>query len=165
VENNILYVANLTALEEWYTHIRKPFLGAQPFGLLLYDGVMEQLSAAKKERLQKLKTMAQKAGSPSLKQLKSKPIGEKQALHKHMKDIEDVLCEKIQDDTIGRAHEEFLQDFRQFGGNDPKPYIETIQKLPPKVSAKGVGWLQSIIDYYCQRISTVIPSLKLFRTF
>ncbi|HBJ75812.1 MAG TPA: UDP-N-acetylglucosamine pyrophosphorylase, partial [Syntrophaceae bacterium] len=61
VKNNILYLANLTALEMWYTHIRKPFLEAQPFGLLLYAGVLEQLAAGKKERLKRLKAMAQKA--------------------------------------------------------------------------------------------------------
>jgi len=160
VKNNILYLANLTALEAWYTHIRKPYLEAQPFGLLLYTGVMEQLSSAKKERLQRLKIMAQKIVYPSRKQLKLESISERQALYKHMEDIENVLCEKIQDDKTERGRKAFLLDFMQFDGNDRRPYIETIQKLPPDVSAKGVKWLQSIVDYYCQRISTVIPSLK-----
>ena len=61
VENNILYLANLKALEAWYTHVRKPFLEAQQFGSLIYAGAMDQLSAAKKERLKRLKTMAEKA--------------------------------------------------------------------------------------------------------
>ena len=148
VKNNILYLANLTALEEWYTHVRKPYLEAQPFGPLLYAGVMEQLSAAKKERLQRLKIMAQKAVSPSPKQLKLESISERQAFSKHMEDIENVLCEKIQDDKIEKARKAFLLDFMQFGVNDRRPYIETIQKLPPDISAKGVKWLQSIVDYY-----------------
>ncbi len=44
VENNILYLANLKALEFWYTGVRKHFLEAQEFGSLLYSGAMEQLS-------------------------------------------------------------------------------------------------------------------------
>jgi hypothetical protein len=59
-----------------------------------------------------------------------------------------VLCEKIQDDKIEKARKAFLLDFMQFGVNDRRPYIETIQKLPPDISAKGVKWLQSIVDYY-----------------
>ena len=112
LENNILYLANLKALEAWYTHVRKPFFEAQEFGSLIYDGAMEQLSLAGKERLQRLKIMAQKAVSPSLKQLKSEAISEKQALYEHMEDIEDVLCEKIQDDITEKAQEVFLQELQ-----------------------------------------------------
>ncbi|MCK7466862.1 MAG: hypothetical protein MZU91_01075 [Desulfosudis oleivorans] len=32
MENNILYLANLKALEAWYTHVRKHFFEAQEFG-------------------------------------------------------------------------------------------------------------------------------------
>jgi len=74
LENNILYLANLKALETWYTKIRKPFFEAQEFGTLMYNGAMEQLSLAAKERLKRLKTMAQKAVPPSLRQPKSEPI-------------------------------------------------------------------------------------------
>jgi len=81
-----------------------------------------------------------------------------------MEDIEGVLCEKIQDDIVAKAQEVFLRDFLQSAGKKPGPYIETIQKLPPDVSAKGVQWLQGIVDYYCQRISTVLSSSRLFKT-
>lgn len=165
LENNILYLANLKALEAWYTHVRKLFFKTQEFGLFIYGGAMEILSLAVKERLKRLKVMAEKAVSSSLKQLESEPISEKQALYEHMEDIEGVLCEKIQDDVIEEAREGFLRDFMQHGGNSPMPYIEAIGKIPPDISAKGVKWLQGIVDYYCQRISTVLSSTSLFRTF
>ena len=156
VENNILYMANLRALEAWYLQVRKPFFEAREFGSLIYNGAMNQLSLAGKERLKRIKTMAQKAASPSLKQLKSESISEKQALYEHVDDIEGILSEKIQDDATHKAQEAFLRAFAQSGGNDPVSYIEIIQQLPPDISAKGVKWLQSIVDYYCQRISTVL---------
>jgi bifunctional UDP-N-acetylglucosamine pyrophosphorylase/glucosamine-1-phosphate N-acetyltransferase len=165
LENNILYLANLKALEAWYTHVRKLFFKTQEFGLFIYGGAMEILSLAVKERLKRLKVMAEKAVSSSLKQLESEPISEKQALYEHMEDIEGVLCEKIQDDVIEEAREGFLRDFMQSGGNSTMPYIEAIGKIPPDISAKGVKWLQGIVDYYCQRISTVLSSSSLFRTF
>ena len=164
VENNILYLANLKALEGWYAQVRKPFFDAQEFGSFIYGGAMDVLSLAVKERLKRLRTMAQKAVSPSLNPLKAESISEKQVLHAHMGDIEGVLCGQIQDDLIQSVQEAFLQDFLESCGNEPGPYIETIQKLPPDVSAKGVQWLQAIVDYYCQRISSVLSSIRLFRT-
>lgn len=164
VENNILYMANLRALEAWYTQVRKPFFENQEFGVLIHNGAIELLALAGNERLKRLKIMAQKAASQASKQQNSESFTEKQALYEHLEDIEEILREKTQDDTTNRALESFLGDFPQSGGNNPGPYIETIQKLPPDVSAKGVQWLQSIVDYYCQRISTVLSSIRLFKT-
>jgi bifunctional UDP-N-acetylglucosamine pyrophosphorylase/glucosamine-1-phosphate N-acetyltransferase len=165
VGNNILYMANLRALEVWYAQVRKPFFETQEFGSLIYNGAMDQLSLAGKERLKRFRAMAQKTVSPSLNQQNTESISEKQALYDHMGDIEDVLCEQIQDDLIQSAQEAFLRDFLKFCENDSKPYIETIQKLSPDVSAKGVKWLQGIVDYYCQRAASMLSFLRLFKTF
>jgi len=163
LENNILYLANLKALEAWYTQVRKPFFEAQEFGSLIYDGAIEQLSLARKERIKRLKIMAEKAAAPSRNQPKPDAIGEKQALYQNMEAMEAVLSDKIRSDTTERAREVFLQGFLQGGGNDPRPYLETIRELQPDVSAKGVKWLQSIVDYYCQKTASVLSSLRLFK--
>lgn len=164
LENNILYLANIKALELWYTHVRKQFMETLEFGSLIYNGAMDQLSLAGQERLKRLKTMVEKVSLHSLEEPNSELTRAKQALYEHMEDVEGVLCEKIQDDITEIFQEAFLRDFRQSAGNDTGPYIETIQKLPPDVSAKGVKWLQGIVDYYCQKISTVLSSICLFGT-
>jgi bifunctional UDP-N-acetylglucosamine pyrophosphorylase / glucosamine-1-phosphate N-acetyltransferase len=164
LENNILYLANLKALEAWYTHVRKPFFETQEFGLFIYNGAMEVLLLAGKERLKRLKIMAEKAAVTPSAQAKSAPIGGKQALHEHMEDVAGILREKIKDDVIQRDKEVFLRCLGQSKGNDAMPYIEAIRKLPPDISTKGIKWLQSIVDYYCQRISRVLSSMGLFRT-
>jgi len=61
VGNNILYLANLVALEQWYMHVRQPFFNKQEFGDLVYAGAMDKLSSAKKERIKRLQAMADKA--------------------------------------------------------------------------------------------------------
>lgn len=164
LENNILYLANIKALEAWYINVRKPFFEAQKFGSLIYAGAMDQLILAQKERLKRLKTMAQKAVAQSPQKLKSKAISERQKLHEQMGNIEYILGNKVNDTQIKKSKDIFFRDFEQSGVKYRRPYIETIKKLPPDVSANGIKWLQSIVNYYCQRISTVIPSLKLFRT-
>lgn len=165
LENNILYLANIKALESWYSNIRKPFFEAQKFGSLIYAGAMDKFILAREERLKRLKQMAQKAVTHSLHKLKSDAINEKQEFHKQMVNIEVIMSEEINCNATLKARKTFLRDFEKSGVDYRKPYIENIQKLPPDVSAKGVKWLQGIVDYYCQRISTVIPSLKLFGTF
>lgn len=165
LENNILYVANLRALEAWYTHVRKSFFDAREFGSFLYTGAMDVLSAARKERLKRLKMMTEKTAFVSQQKLKPESIRERLAVHEHLGDIEQILSEDIHDDLVEKARETFLQSLSQTSGNHREAYIETIQKLPQDVSAKGVQWLQGIVDYYCQRIATVISSISLFKTF
>ncbi|NTW77796.1 MAG: UDP-N-acetylglucosamine pyrophosphorylase [Syntrophaceae bacterium] len=164
LENNILYLANLKALEAWYTHVRKQFFEAREFGLLIYNGVMENLALALKERLKRLKTMAEKAVSGLPEPVQSEPVDEKQTLYEHLDDIEGVFFEKIQDDVVHQNQELFLRCFAQSKGNGAMSYIEAIRQLPPDISAKGVKWLQTIVDYYCQRISTMLSSASLFKT-
>lgn len=164
LENNILYLANIKALETWYNNIRKPFFNTQAFGSFIYAGAMDQLNSAREERLKRLKTMTQKAVAPSSQKPKPAVIKQRQAIFENMGNIEDIIGRKNNDTKLNKAAEIFLRDFEQFCKKNRNPYIETIQKLPLSISAKGSRWLQKIVNYYCQSISTVIPSLKLFRT-
>jgi UDP-N-acetylglucosamine/UDP-N-acetylgalactosamine diphosphorylase len=164
LENNILYLANIKALEAWYTNARKPFFEIQEFGSLIYAGALEQFASARRERIKRLKEMAQKAVDLSPQNLKPTALKKRQVLLETMGNIEDIISKKINDTKMNKTEEVFLRNFEQFCGKDHKTYIATIQKLPPSLSAKGVKWLQDIVNYYCQRISTVIPSFKLFRT-
>jgi bifunctional UDP-N-acetylglucosamine pyrophosphorylase/glucosamine-1-phosphate N-acetyltransferase len=70
VRNNVLYLANLVALEEWYKNVRQPFFARQEMGRLVYEGALEVLDAAKQERTKRLLAMAQKvpAGTEGARQ-------------------------------------------------------------------------------------------------
>lgn len=162
LENNILYLGNLRALEEWYLHVRKPFFETREFGLLIYKGALDVLSIARQERMKRLKIMVEKAASASSRKSNPESVKERQTVHDHMDDIENILQTTIDDDAVENSRKMFLGDFMNPGATSA-PYIETIQKLPPAVSSKGVYWLQGIVDYYCQRTATVISSAKLFQ--
>ena len=158
LENNILYLANLKALEEWYTYARKPFFDHQEFGLLIHQGALNVLSGACKERIKRLRAMIEKAASPSVKQSDTDSLRERQAVYDHAGDIESILQSKIQNDAIRIVREAFLKDAALSERAERTGYIETIQNLPPGVSAQGSQWLRSVVDYYCQTIATVISS-------
>jgi len=158
VENNILYLANLIALEAWYTYIRKPFLEAQPFGHLLYAGAMEQLTAAKKERLKRLKAMAKKAvafaGKDALKT---------QELHEQFGCIESLFTGKMPEilAPTNQSRETFLGDIEKVAGSSKANYVETIQGLSAAISSKGVTWLNGIVDTISEKVAQSLPAMGL----
>ncbi len=163
VENNILYLANLAALEAWYREVRKPFLEAKEFGALLYAGVMDQLSLASKERLKRLEAMAEKAVASVSPERPPESVRSRREFHEHLKSIEGTFHERVQSDATKKSREAFLKDFQKAAGNDRVNYIATIQSLPAKVSSKGVRWLSNLVDDLCARAKTALPSMNLFK--
>jgi bifunctional UDP-N-acetylglucosamine pyrophosphorylase/glucosamine-1-phosphate N-acetyltransferase len=163
LQNNILYLANLTALESWYTHVRKSYFAAQEFGALIYAGAMDQLSLAKTERLKRLKAMAETVISPSSQKRFPKQREQQQAFHEVVRCLDSLFAEGARGDDTEKAQEVFLTDFHKTVGGDRKNYIEAIQYLPPDVSSKGVAWLNGIVADWCKRTSETVPSMNLFK--
>lgn len=162
VENNIFYLANLVALEAWYAHVRKSFLEAQQFGNLLYAGALEQLSAAKKERLKRLRAMAKKAAL-SGKEKKDLSARGKKELNDQMDYVTEVFTGPTPDiSSINKLRENFLDDFEKVAGKNRTKYIEVIQGLSAEISSKGVAWLNSLVEDLCAKVAKAAPSLNLF---
>jgi len=163
LENNIRYLANMTAMEAWYTQVRKPFLEAQEFGLLIYAGVMGQLLLAKKERLKRLRAMAEKAIAPTSQGRKQASAKGRHAFYEHLETLEGLFSGLLQDDITEKSREVFLRDFQKAAGKSRANYIETIRNIPVDVASSGTRWLSSIVDRLCEQCSKTMPSLDLFK--
>jgi UDP-N-acetylglucosamine/UDP-N-acetylgalactosamine diphosphorylase len=165
VENNVLYMANLMALEAWYTHVRKPFFEAKQFGILLYAGVMDQLFLTRNERLKRLKAMAEKAIVSSTRERKGQSAQGRREFNNQMGYIEDLFGGKRPEgmETTEMSREAFLKDFEKTAENERTNYIGTIQNLPVEISSKGVIWLSNMVDAFCKKVTRAVPSLKLFK--
>ena len=163
VENNILYLANLAALEAWYREVRKPFLEKQEFGTLLYTGVLDQLSAARKERNKRLEAMAEKAAAAVSPERLPESIRSRREFHERLKPIVGMFTEGGESDKTKKSRESFLEDFRKATGDNKGNYIAAIQGLPAEVSSKGVRWLNSLVDDLCAMAAAAVPSLSLFK--
>ena len=163
LENNIRYLANITAMEAWYTQVRKPFLEAQKFGLLIYAGVMGQLLLAKKERLKRLRAMAEKAIAPTSQGRKQASAKGRHAFYEHLEALEGLFSGLLQDDITEKSREVFLRDFQKAAGTSRANYIETIRNIPVDVASSGTRWLSSIVDRLCEQCSKTMPSLDLFK--
>jgi UDP-N-acetylglucosamine/UDP-N-acetylgalactosamine diphosphorylase len=163
VENNIFYLANLVALESWYAHVRKPFMEARQFGNLLYAGALEQISSAKKERLKRLKAMAQKASALASKEQNDPSERGKKELNDQMDYVTEVFSGPMPDiSSINKMRENFLDGFDKAAGKSRANYLETIQNLSTEISSKGVAWLNSVVEDLCAKVAKVAPSLNLF---
>lgn len=163
IENNILYIANLMALEEWYIHIRRPFLESQEFGGRIFSGLLDTLAGAKKERIKRLLILAEKAKISSHTEGEGRSdLAGRNEFYERFSEIEGVFATKIHDSTIEDYRDDFLSasdSMRREKGTD---YIAAIQGFPAHISEKGVTWLQKIVDTYCGRVSAMVPLLSLF---
>jgi len=163
VENNILYMANLMALEEWYTQVRRPFFDDQEFGPLIYSGLLEKLALAKKERIKRLQVLAEKAKiSPErTAETRLETLGRNE-FSERFAELEALFAEAVGDHAAAKHRDDFLAAFDRARSESGADYIAVIQGLSADVSDKGSLWLQRIVDAFCQKTKEMIPSLKLF---
>jgi bifunctional UDP-N-acetylglucosamine pyrophosphorylase/glucosamine-1-phosphate N-acetyltransferase len=153
VRNNVAYLANLVALEEWYRSVRHWFFGRQDMGELIYAGSLEVLALAKDERAKRLEAMAGK-------------VPEVDAAGKEFRDRVITVCALFKappTPQAGPIGEEFLSLF-QAATSGTSDYVQAVQSLTPDLAAKGTQWLQQIVDGLCQQANTVLRSMDLFDT-
>jgi UDP-N-acetylglucosamine/UDP-N-acetylgalactosamine diphosphorylase len=164
VENNIIYLANLIALEEWYVHVRQPFFKGQEFGDLIYAGVLDKLNLAKNERIKRLEDMASKI-SVSSEKGGSKRQGEagRGEFHDKVYLIRELFVRDITGNPGIEHRNRFLKALDEQKRDKGLNYIETIQSLPDETSQEGVLWLDQIVGDYSQKAGAILPSLNMFK--
>lgn len=163
VGNNIIYIANLMALEEWYIHVRRSFLDAQEFGGLMFSGLIDALALAKKERWKRLEALAEKARvSPDNEAYATKNAGARNEFCERFAEIEGVFTSPPEDGITGKYRDEFLSlsdRARKAGGTN---YIDAVKGFDPQTSGMGTAWLQAIVEGYCEKAKALLPSLNMF---
>ena len=154
VRNNVVYLANLAALEQWYKAVRQPFFARQELGGLVYEGALTMLAGAKEERLKRLRATAAKVS----------------ASHRYSGELSENLDALAELFATGTEHEgawpsgagdAFLAEF--WGAVEGESsYFAAIRGLTPALSGQGVRWLEEIVDSLCTRADALFPSLSLF---
>jgi bifunctional UDP-N-acetylglucosamine pyrophosphorylase/glucosamine-1-phosphate N-acetyltransferase len=163
VSGNVLYLANLMALEEWYTQVRRNFFRKQELGEWIYQGALEKLAMAKAERLTRLKLMAAKMPESMTK---DRPDSASAARKKEFHEKITALCEFFLDQGASpktiELKEAFLNRFQAYVRSADRGYIEAIKSLPDDTAKMGTDWLQQILADLCQQATALLPALKLF---
>jgi UDP-N-acetylglucosamine/UDP-N-acetylgalactosamine diphosphorylase len=166
VENNIIYIANLIALEQWYLHVRKMFFEHQEFGHLIFAAILENLQIAKEERVKRLKDMAAKMVlSPDQAKGSAKKISAKREFYEKGKFLEEMFVSDAARTAGEEKRDLFLNALvkhrEEHGGN----YIEVIQSLPADISKRGTQWLDAIVDLICGQAGKALPALNMFKKY
>jgi bifunctional UDP-N-acetylglucosamine pyrophosphorylase/glucosamine-1-phosphate N-acetyltransferase len=160
VKNNVLYLANLSALEQWYVHVRQPFFREQECGGLLYAGAVEKISQAKQERLSRLKAMAEKMPDSLLRSTKGKAGIRKREFYDRVSELIQVFSTPLPSGH-GEKQDRFLESFQKHKADHSGAYIDVIRGMPAPMADSGTNWLQGIVDDHCTRASAILPSFEM----
>jgi bifunctional UDP-N-acetylglucosamine pyrophosphorylase/glucosamine-1-phosphate N-acetyltransferase len=164
VENNFFYLANLMALEQWYVSVRQAFFAGQEFGELIYTGLLDKLARAQKERIKRLKDMADKIAAPLKKTgPKGQSRGGRQEFQENLERACDLFSGKTRADAAAEHCDRFLTLFFDHKKDNGGSYVEVVKSLPAAVSKAGTLWLDQVILELCRRVAALFPSLELFK--
>lgn len=166
VENNIIYIANLIALEQWYFQVRRMFFEHQEFGHLILAAILENLQIAREERIKRLKDMAAKMlVSPGEEKDRAKTTRAKQEFYEKGRWLEELLAGDAGKTAGEKQRDTFLNALVKHRGEHGGNYIEVIQSLPPHVSTGGTQWLDAIVNLICAQAGNILPSLNMFKKY
>lgn len=167
VTNNILYIANLLALKQWYLCVRRSFPGDPELGGALYQGVLETLDAAAAERLTRFKALAEKMerslelGERCLPaETRGDLLRRQREFRERWSDLEACLTDR-QEEAAGREERDrflsVLPAIREKQGDD---YLGVIRSLDRGLSSLGTRWLQQVVDAVAERAFAQVPSCR-----
>jgi UDP-N-acetylglucosamine/UDP-N-acetylgalactosamine diphosphorylase len=163
VENNIIYIANLMALEQWYLYVRRPFLDRQEFGGLMFSGLVDKLALGKKERIKRLQVLAEKAKMSSQQDEGTNPeTAGRNEFSDRFDEIEALFAAGAGEHGNEQTRDEFLSAFDRARGGAQADYIVGILGLPAEMSGQGTRLLQGIVVALCSMGGEIVPSLRLF---
>ncbi|MEW6441575.1 MAG: UDP-N-acetylglucosamine pyrophosphorylase [bacterium] len=167
LRNNIVFLANLVALERWYREVRRPFFDNLEFGKLLYEGAVGVLKLARKERASRLRSMVEKVALThgACRCREAGGAGDAKAgceLHGNMGAVSGLFEQELSDSREAELRERFLGAFEKVRQGRDGSYVEQIQKMPSSLARDGVAWLQRIVDALCERAGALLSSFELF---
>jgi len=156
VRNNVVYLANLVALEQWYVHVRASFFAKQEMGVLVYESALDVLASAKDERAKRLIAMAGKmpADEPACREFADRV--------EQVCGVFSGAAGEAGAELAAAEREQFLEAFEAGAVSSAEGYADTVQALTPDIRVLGVEWLRQVVDGLCGRADALLPAVDLF---
>ena len=165
VVNNIVYIANLIALSQWYQQVRSLFI-SEDFPEALLTGLKEKLNCAISERMDRLDAFYKKMGASLEAQRvaesvkSSSAFKQKQTLSQVGVDLKDLFDRLKTEKGDPSQLYSFLEKVRKGITQTGLDYVSVIQELSLSDATIGTKWLQGIVDQVANEALGVIPSFK-----
>ncbi len=141
--NNVIYIANLFALMQWYCHVRPQFV-SEEFPDALLQGLKEKLLMAVEERIKRLKAFCKQ---------------QRDSFSDQWPEMEQVfrLQQNYEGDT--RLRDYFLEKVQEAVSELGKDYISVIKGIASKDSEVGTWWLQGIVTHITSEFRFLLPDI------
>ncbi|MGA1868290.1 MAG: hypothetical protein ACMUJM_07060 [bacterium] len=162
--NNIIYIANLYALRQWYLHIRMLFAGYDKKYEPLYRAALDKISMGIEERIRRLDELLQKMPysiehSRNINKgvISEKLIYQKKELLDNWLRIKDRLKESAYMEGDKKLRERFINEVEK---KVDLGYIKAIKSLDKGMTKVGSSWLGGIVERIIDEILHLIPSFR-----
>ena len=144
VTNNLIYIANLVALNQWYTHVRPQFI-SEDFPEMLAQGLQTTLAIATDERIMRLKGLSDQCPDTHFCQ--------------QWDELEKCLRAPPASGAMDAKRDHWLSIIQKAISNcGSRDYIRVIQSMEASSARAGTAWLQCVVDEILQRARAVVPS-------
>jgi UDP-N-acetylglucosamine/UDP-N-acetylgalactosamine diphosphorylase len=168
VYNNIVYIANLLALKQWYFHVRRPFFLKQERGEGLFEGAMELLERAVVERIGRFRDFSEKMSKSNAADGEKGDAGtdflcRQWELKEKWLEIEDCFQDRT-DESSGEKNRDIFLGMLQKRMDRHHCYIDVIRNLDADARFKGTLWLQQIVDDVAGKALNCLPSFRSYVT-
>jgi UDP-N-acetylglucosamine/UDP-N-acetylgalactosamine diphosphorylase len=147
IKNNVIFIANLMALMQWYQQVRSLFL-SRTFPQVLLDALKQKLNLAIDERIKRLGDFCLKTSTNPTENRNSVSTDRDSPseLPNRWPKIQDYLEARQEFEGDLAKRDDFLKKLHQAIKNSGKTYIAAITGLSPEVAQIGTDWLQGIVD-------------------
>jgi UDP-N-acetylglucosamine/UDP-N-acetylgalactosamine diphosphorylase len=166
VLNNIVYIANLIALMQWYTYVRSQFI-SDDFTEPLFVGLKEKLRMAIDERIQRLKALSQKMPDSVIayqnyakENASSRILKQKNEFYERGNELEEYFRSQANIGVKENLRDGFMEKIRRSVQTSGKDYIPVIKGLKDTDKEQGTLWLQSIVDHITDDALKFLPSFN-----
>ena len=164
VLNNIVYIANLFALMQWYTYVRSQFI-SDDFTEPLFVGLKEKLQMAIDERIGRLNALSQKMPDSVIayqdyakESASSRILKQQNEFFERGNELEEFFRSQVNIVVKENLRDTFLERIRLNIRNSGKDYISVIKGLESEAAKLGTLWLQGIVDHTTTGALKTIPS-------
>jgi UDP-N-acetylglucosamine/UDP-N-acetylgalactosamine diphosphorylase len=151
--NNIIYIANLVSLKQWYSKVRTAFI-SEEFPKALHDGITYTLHLAIQERFNRFESFCGKLSEFGSAESKNMELIQRRT------ELCAVLLESLDHRGDGRLSDSFQKTIATGIQTNGKDYISVIRGLNDREKKLGKRWLQGIVDDIFFRTTGIMPSLK-----
>ena len=149
IMNNIIYIANLISLQQWYRQVRTLFISTK-FPETLMLGLKKNIQAAIAERIKRLEAVCLKP---------PESVRQKSELYERWPELKGSFQVHQENEGDAGLRDKFLDGVSKGISTIGKDYVAVIQGLTVEDSEIGIRWLQEIVDGVTADAQRIVPAL------